>query len=233
VAWDLRFPPPDPARLEPVEIKNAYSSIPQGPLAAPGRYTVELEQRAGGRTSRVAGPEPFEVRALAATGLTAPDRQALERFLRDASALQRAVLGTSRLVAETGERVKLVQKAIDESTAPTSDLADEARRIAERLRAIARRLDGDAAIASRNEPTPPSLADRANHVVYAQWSSTSAPTGTSRRQYELASAELAEIVAALRPLVETDLPALESKLDGVGAPWTTGRVPTWPPRPRP
>ena len=233
VAWDLRYPAPDPARLEPVKIVNAYSSIPQGPMAAPGRFTVSLERRVAGKTTVVAVPEPFEVRALGATGLTAPDRKALERFLRDAAALQRAVLGTSRLVADTKTRIALVQKAIDESAAPTSALADEARRIAERLRALEIRLDGDAAIARRNEPTPPSLADRAGHIVYAHWSSTSAPTGTSRRQYELASGELAAIVTELRPLVETELPALEAQLDSVGAPWTTGRVPAWPPAPQP
>lgn len=61
-----------------------------------------------------------------------------------------------------------------------------------------------------------------------QWSSTSAPTGTSRRQYELASEGLAELLVRLRPLIEQDLAALERRLDTVAAPWTPERIPLWP-----
>jgi len=228
VAWDLRLPPPDPARLEPARIVNAYSYIPQGAMTAPGEFTVTLERRQLGRTTTVAGPEPFEVAPLAATTLTAPDRQALEAFLRQASALQRAALGTSRLVAETLGRVALVKRAIDDSTASDTTLADEARRIERELEQIEIEVDGDAAVAQRNDATPPALVDRAGYIVAVQWTTTSAPTGSSRRQYELASGELRTILERLRPLVENDLPALEAKLDGVGAPWTPGRVPSWP-----
>jgi hypothetical protein len=229
VAWDLRLPPPDPARLTPPTLTNAYSSIPQGPLVAPGRFTVALERRVMGETTTLAGPQPFEVRALAATTLTAPDRAALEAFLRDASALQRSALGASRLVGETLERVALVQRAIDDSSAPDPALGVEARRIARELRALELTLDGDAAVARRQDPVPPALVDRSGYIVYVHWSSTSAPTATSRRQYEVASAELGALVATLRTLVERDLPALEAKLDAVAAPWTPGRIPAWPP----
>jgi len=106
--------------------------------------------------------------------------------------------------------------------------ADEARRIEGELRALEIVLDGDAAIARRQEPTPPSLTDRANYIAGVQWTSTSAPTGSSQRQYQLASAELADVVTKLRQLVEKEIPALEAKIDQVGAPWTPGRVPAWP-----
>jgi photosystem II stability/assembly factor-like uncharacterized protein len=228
VAWDLRMPPPNPARLTPPRLVNAYSSIPLGPMVAPGDFTVTLERRVRGETTTLAGPEPFEVRALAATTLTAPDREALEAFLRDAAALQRAALGASRLVGETLERVALVKRALDDSAAADPALGVEARRIERELRALEVVLDGDAAVARRQDPTPPALVDRSSYIVYVHWSSTSAPTTTSRRQYELASGELSGVVAKLRQLVDGDLAALEAKLDGVGAPWTPGRVPTWP-----
>jgi hypothetical protein len=189
---------------------------------------VTLERRQAGKTTTIAGPEPFEVGALGATELTAPDREALEQRLREASALRRAALGASALVAEALERVALVKRALDDSSAPDVSLGDEARRIERALRALEIVLDGDAAIARRQEPTPPALTDRANYVADVHYSSTSAPTGTAKRQYELASAELAKVVVELRPLVERDLPALDAKLDQVGAPWTPGRVPQWP-----
>jgi photosystem II stability/assembly factor-like uncharacterized protein len=228
VAWDLRYPAPNPAKLEPPRIVNAYSFIPQGPMAAPGRFTVSLERRQHGQTRVIAGPEPFEVKTVAATSLTAPDRVALEKFLTDASALRRAALGASALVSEALERIAFAKRALDDSEANDSALADEARAIEKKLKALEITLDGDAAIARRQEPTPPALTDRANYIADVHWSSTSAPTGTAKRQYELASAELAKVLAELKPLVENDLAGLEKKLDSVGAPWTPGRVPVWP-----
>ncbi len=229
VAWDLSYPPADPVALHPPAHVNVYTYLPQGTMAAPGAYTVTLEKRVDGKTSTAAGPEKFEVKAAAATLLTAPDRQALETFLRDATSLQRAALGTSKLVGDTLDRVALVEKAIDESTAPDPALADEARRIESAMKDLQVELDGDHALARRNYPTPPSLVDRSGYIVFAQWASTSAPTATSRHQYELAGAELTQVLAKVRPLVEDDLPTLEKKLEAVGAPWTPGRVPVWPP----
>ncbi len=229
VAWDLRYPAPDPARLESPGTGGADGPAPRGPMAAPGSYTVSLERRRLGVTIRVAGPVAFEVEPLAATTLTAPDRLALVAFLRQASALQRAVLGTSVLIGQTLERVELLKTAIDHSSAPDSSCADEARRIERELEKLQIELAGDRAVARRNEPVPPSLADRAGYIVEVQWSSTSAPTGTSRRQYELASQRLAALLARLRPLLEHDLPALESRLDAISAAWTPGRIPVWPP----
>jgi photosystem II stability/assembly factor-like uncharacterized protein len=229
VAWDLRWPPPDPARLDDPKPVNAYTPIPLGPMAAPGRYSVTLEKRIAGRTTPLAGPEAFEVRPVFSTVLTAADRGALERFLRDASAPQRATLGASRVADETLDRLELVARALDDSLAPDTALADEARRIERELHAVQHALDGDPELDRRSIPRPPSLTERTTYIVYAQWNSTSEPTATSRRSYELASAELGRLLASLRPLVERDLPALERRLDAVGAPWTPGRVPAWPP----
>ncbi len=229
VAWDLRYPAPDPAQLESPHDGSTGWQAPHGPMAAPGSYTVLLERRRLGVTTVVAGPVAFEVEPLAATSLTAPDRQVLVAFLRQASALQRAVLGTSALVGQTLERVALVKRAIDDSTSSDASLGDEARRIQRELEQLQTELDGDRAVARRNHPVPPSLIDRAGYIVEVQWTSTSAPTGTSRRQYELASQGLAELLARLRPLIEHDLPALERHLDAVAAPWTPWRIPTWPP----
>ncbi len=230
VAWDLRWPPADPASLEPPKLVNAYTPLPTGPLAAPGRYSVTLSKRVDGIESTLAGPVPFDVVALSARALPATDRAALEAFVRETAALQRAVLGASRLAAETAKRLALVRRALDDAHAPTAAaLRREARDVEGRLRDLRRALDGDSVMASRNEGVPPSLSDRVNYAVATHYSSTAAPTATSRRQLELASAEFTPLLAALRQLVETDLPALEAGAEAAGAPWTPGRVPVWPP----
>jgi hypothetical protein len=85
-------------------------------------------------------------------------------------------------------------------------------------------------VARRQEPTRPSLLERVDRAVEAHWTSTSAATGTHRREYEIAAAAFAQLLPELRRLVEVDLAALEERLEDAGAPWTPGRgVPKWEP----
>ncbi len=233
IAWDLRWPPADPASLTAPVRENAYSSIPTGPLAAPGRYTVALARRVEGRVEPLAGPVPFEVVPVGVAALPAADREALERFVTETAALQRAALGTSRVLGESVRRTDLLARALDDAATGAEPLREEARALGQRLRALARALEGDRELARRNVPAPPSLVDRVNHAVATHYSSIAAPTATARRQVELASAELERLLGELGPLVERELPALEARAERLGAPWTPGRMPVWPPRENP
>jgi hypothetical protein len=60
------------------------------------------------------------------------------------------------------------------------------------------------------------------------WYVTSAPTQTQREAYDQAGAEFVDVLAALRMFIEQDLAGVEAKLESAGAPWTPGRIPTWP-----
>jgi hypothetical protein len=63
--------------------------------------------------------------------------------------------------------------------------------------------------------------------VAIQWNVTSAPTQTQQDAYQYAGTEFAEVLAALRSLIQDDLALLEGKLEEAGAPWTPGRIPNW------
>ena len=76
------------------------------------------------------------------------------------------------------------------------------------------------------EPVPPAIVDRVQQVVNGSWGSTGEPTATHRRNFEIASSELAAVLPKLRQ-AEADLEALEKKAEELGAPWTPGRIPTW------
>jgi photosystem II stability/assembly factor-like uncharacterized protein len=227
-AWDLRYPPADPSTLEPPKIVNAYSPIPTGPLAPPGEYSVSLASRIDGVETALAGPERFTVVPWSARALPAPDRAALAAFAREIAALQRAGLGASRLAGETAGRIALVRRALDDAGNDAPALRAEGKALEGRIREITRTLDGDAVLARRNEPTPPSITDRIQFAVAAHYSSTAAPTATARRQVEVAGADLEKVLAELRRLVGEDLPRLEAAAEAAGAPWTPGRIPTWP-----
>ena len=49
------------------------------------------------------------------------------------------------------------------------------------------------------------------------------PTATHRRALEIAAAEFGDIETRLRTLIDVDLPALETRMEAAGVPWTPGR----------
>ena len=80
-----------------------------------------------------------------------------------------------------------------------------------------------------SEPTPASIVERVQGIVAGHWSSTSAPTETHKRSYQIASDSFAPALEQLRTIVEVDMKALADRLEAIGAPWTPGRVPRWSP----
>jgi hypothetical protein len=202
VAWDLRFPAADPASLKPgpTPVENPFYDAPTGPLAVPGTYTASFEKRVDGVLTPFGEPRTFQVESLGLQTLKADEAQ---------------------------ERLKVAKKALDDTPEADAKLGAEARRLERELDALLIDLRGDRVMSGRNEPTPMSTADRVGAIVSSQWSTTVAPTGTSRQAYATASAAFEKQLATLRTLVETDLQALEGAMEKAGAPWTPGRVPTW------
>jgi adenylosuccinate synthase len=52
---------------------------------------------------------------------------------------------------------------------------------------------------------------------------------THKRQYEIVASEFGVVVERLRRLVELDLRRVEQTAEAQGVPWTSGRMPRWPP----
>ena len=229
VAWDLRYPASVPVRLDPLPMDNPFFDPPTGPMVVPGTYSVSLAISADGEVEELAGPETFVTVPLGTAKLPADDRRLLLAFQAKVARLQRAVLGASEALVEARERVDLLQHAIGETPAATAEQMDAARDLELALADLDRRLTGDRVVASRNEPTPPSIRSRVQRIVGSQWSSSAAPTETNRQAYEIAGAAFSEVLADLRRLVEGDLAALEETLESMGAPWTPGRLPRWEP----
>jgi hypothetical protein len=228
VAWDLRYPASNPTRLKP-ETQSPWSDPPQGPLAAPGRYRVQLAKRVGGKLTPLGDPVEFETAPLGLASLPATDREALVAFQQMTARLQRAVLGAVRSAKEGRKRLDHIKKALDDTPGAGVELMDRARELVSRLRDLQVRLSGDRTVSGRNEPTPPSISDRVDRIVWGQWNSTSAPTRTNRDAYRYTSQQFEPVLNDLRRLIETDLRDLEAAMEAAGAPWTPGRVPRWSP----
>jgi photosystem II stability/assembly factor-like uncharacterized protein len=224
VAWDLRYAAP---QLATPRSPDSDGDGPQGPVAAPGRYTVTLALRQNGQLRTIA-TESFTAEPPAAlSGTTARDA-ATRAFRLETARLQRAVLGAVAVLNEAQLRLTQLKRAIDAAPTDTRELAARARALERDLQALRIPLSGDAVIARRNEPTPVSIASRVSEVIQYHWNGSGAPTATQRQNLTWAGDAFTPVRAALEQLVERDLRALESAAESAGAPWTSGRVPKWP-----
>ena len=86
----------------------------------------------------------------------------------------------------------------------------------------------DEALRERNDNTPASITERVQGVVDDLWTSSSAPTKTHQDACKFSSDLLTAELDKLRQLIGVDLAQLEKKMEAAGAPWTPGRLPTWP-----
>jgi photosystem II stability/assembly factor-like uncharacterized protein len=227
VAWDLRYAPANPASLEAVPADDPFSSPPAGPLAAPGTYTVSLARRVAGKLEAVGGPQRFQARPLGTATLPNQDRAGLLEFQQRTARLQRAVLGASQLAGDLRRQLSLIEKAVEDTPKAGATLMDEVRALGNRVRDIQVALNGDPVVRRHNEPTPASIVERVQGVVYGHWTATSGATETHRQSYAVAAEVFAPVLEQLRTLVEVDLKALNDRLEAIGAPWTPGRVPRW------
>ena len=228
--WDFRYPASTPVTtLTPPQRgpdDDAGFGGPSGPMAVPGTYTVTLSIRQDGRET-VVGSQNFKAIPLGQGARSAPDRAAVAAFHQQTARLQRAAMGTNAALGEADNRLQLLRRAI-EATPAAPALADRGRALNQRLGALRTEMDGDNVIAGENEPTPPTLIDRIQRVVFNTWSTVAAPTATHRKNYQIASEELAEFLPRFRAFLD-DQKRLEDDAEAAGAPWTPGRVPVWRP----
>jgi photosystem II stability/assembly factor-like uncharacterized protein len=225
VAWDLRYPAPSPIELNPEE-PDQFATPIQGPLAAPGTYTVRLAKRIDGVETALGQPQTFSVVPLYLSSMGEGDRTKMLEVQRRASRLQKAIMGAGRANDEALVRVQHIRKALDQIDGPDPKLVARVNAVDKVLRDIDEELNGDATLRAANEPVPPALVDRITVAVNG-FTTTQPPTATHRESLDLAEKQFVPMLAKLRQAVEVELASIEKELNAMAAPWTPGRIPEW------
>jgi photosystem II stability/assembly factor-like uncharacterized protein len=229
VAWDLRYPPPNPTDPKPPKDDDPFADKREGPLVVPGTYRVTMAKRVDGIETPIGEAQAFTVQPVGTGGLGKEQRAELLAFQRKTASLQRAVLGSAKLVKETLERISVLKKALVDTTGADAKLYAQAGALEARLKDVGEELAGGTVRSHYNEPEPPSITERVSSIVSGHWSTTGMPTATHRKAYDLAAHDFTGVLARLTQIVEVDLKALEDRAESLGAPWTPGRVPRWKP----
>ena len=225
MVWDFRYPSSNPINIAPATNDNPFQSNDVGQLAAPGNYTVTLAKYVDGIVTDIAGPEKMVIGVLPGTTLPSANRPALVEWQRKAAELQRSMQGASRTLSDANNRVKHLKEAIFSVAKPHQDFIKDALRVEEQLRAVQKKMNGDRVAGQLDIDTPPSISNRLFSAIYDGYGTTSDPTTTMKDQLQIATEEFEVALGELKAIVNTDLRALEQKLEAAGAPYTPGRVP--------
>lgn len=226
VNWDLRYPAATLSAPPPPDADPDFEP-PSGPLVMPGTYKVSIAKRVDSVLTPLGQPQEFHVVVEGQENMSTADRAALVEFQQKAARLQRAVSGAGEAANALRPRLTAIKRAILETPALPTKLAEDASALDKRATEILRALRGDTSLRQRNMNTTPSIGERVGYVVGAQRMSTSRPTQTQINQYNAAAQDFEEVLAQLRQLIEVDLARLEKQLEAAGAPWTPGRIPEW------
>jgi len=227
VAWNMRYPAPDPTNLTPETDFAPWESPPKGPLALPGNYNVTLSKRVKGKLLEIAPAQSFALKPLYEGGLVTQDRQALLEFELQSAALYRAVTGADSAADEIQNRIDHLLQAATDTPSSNEAQAQSLHALNVRMQNLQVRLNGDSTISGRAEPVPMSISGRISNIVGGHWDSQSAVTGNYRDSYAIADQQFRQVLLELKTIA-TDLAEIETELQAEGAPWTPGRIPNWP-----
>jgi hypothetical protein len=194
-----------------------------GSFVQPGTYRVALSRRMGGTMTALGEPQTLTITADPGVTLTPAQRTANTEYQDKVDKLQRSFTGTLEQANSMRTRTQAIQRALVDSPADVKFM-DEARRFDQRVLAVLRQLRGDETIRGDESGSASTIQSRVGSAVQGSRGLSGAPTGTQTQNYNIANADLASQITALRA-IEAELRKFEQQLEAAGVPYTPGR---WP-----
>ncbi|MFT6828332.1 MAG: hypothetical protein ACJAZV_001624, partial [Roseivirga sp.] len=225
INWDLTY-----AGFGPVNERQASqtSSLPSSNVyVVPGNYTVSLSQNVKGEISELASPVSFKVNELNNRTIPAENWAAMAQFKKKAVVLMQAVGATRGLISEMNNKITNYKAAAKGfSAVESNELMKQILALEKKVTQAGIALNGDRDYNQLDLDGEYSTGQRAQQAIYDIFGSNSNVTGTAIRNYDIASDEFAPILTQVKQLLG-EFSAMDTKLDQIGAPLTTGRIPNW------
>lgn len=224
--WDLQY---ENTRSQKPDKFNPFARNRGSIYVLPGDYSVEISMVKDGKVTKLVEPKKFAVKALNNATLPADNRTEMVAFQKEVSKLSKAMVGAMQLTYDLNEEViAMKQTALTLPTAHAS-LLPLLDNIEKELRAIDLIFNGHTPQASSEElpPADMPLNDRLGAIIYAQISSSSNITSTSKTQYEILKKEFPVLLERLRVVAQEKMVEARKLMDEKEAPYTIGRIPVW------
>lgn len=218
-SWDLRLPPPNPINLTVPDFQPPWVSDPQGPLVAPGKYSVELYVLINGKLEPQGAKQEFNVKPVYPTN---DNYSEMAAFKKQSSELSRKAYSAASQLNEAGNKLRFIKAALNKTPNAPDGLFAELTELNTSLFSLRKVLMGDGIQQSKDESTSPSILERVGDVIYGHWNTTEQPTATHQRSIEIAQSAFDQYLKDASVFFNK-LADFELKLEKAGAPYTPNR----------
>lgn len=227
ISWDLRYTSPYPVTVK--DKFDPFKKVGSSLMVLPGKYKVSMTLVNNGTYTDLVNPQEFTVKALNNTTLPSADRKALVAFQKKVAEKVRVVQGAMSFANDLGKKTTVIKQTILSTPGADKNMMEEIRRIQKELDEVIFAFNGLTPKASYEEipPHKPAINRRLNYLMYAHYNSTAEITQTEREQLAIIEDEVPALIDKLKSLATKDIPAIEKKLEDIGAPWTPDRLPEW------
>jgi photosystem II stability/assembly factor-like uncharacterized protein len=222
VSWDLRLAPPNPINLNVPGFQPPWAGSPQGPLVAPGKYTVELFVMSSGKLASQGAKQAFKVKPVNGTDGADGQYAVMAAFQKKTSELYRRTASASRQLGEATEKIRYIKVALTKTANASPELFTKLTDLNASLFSLKTTLQGDNVRQSKDVSSSPSIMGRIGDVIYGLWNTTELPTATQKRSIELSRSEFDAYLVAAAEFFNV-LASYEQEIENAGAPYTPGR----------
>ena len=224
LVWNFRYNVFSPISFEPNDDSIPWNDPEQGFMVVPGKYKVSLSIFEDGKFTELVPAKEFVCKTLNNNTINVEDRKAINVFNKKVAELTRTVSGTDAHKKELDKKVKYLKKAVFESANTPVETYNDVLAVEAKLKVLNRKLNGDRLKASYEGSVPTSIKDRVSLLTYGLWTTTSAPTTTFIKSYDVAASQFGEIFNSLKKIDE-EIETIEKKMKDFAAPYTPNRFP--------
>ncbi|MEM6378783.1 MAG: glycosyl hydrolase, partial [Bacteroidota bacterium] len=221
VNWDLRLSAPNPINLMVPAFRPPWAGDPQGPLVAPGKYSVELYILNEGVLESQGDVQFFTIKPVP-NGVAGTDYEEVAAFQKETSDLMRQISSAGRKISEANNRLRYLSVAIKQTPDSEEKHFKALDNLQKEVKALELRLWGDPIRSQFSESIQPGINGRVGQVAYGHWETRQAPTATFKRNLEIAQNDFQAFSSDLKSYLKS-LEDFEAALEAAGAPFTPGR----------
>ncbi len=218
--WDLRLPAPDPISFATPGFRPPWAGTPQGPLAAPGTYSVELYVLHNGKLEAQGSVQEFVVKPIPA--IEGRDFEETFAFHKELNDLSRDMSSAGRSLVEASNRLRHIEAALVQTSTLAPELFEQLAVLEQKQSELSTQLYGDRIRRSKDISVEPAIAGRLNQVLYGLSETSLPPTQTHRTNVTLARQGFDQFKVSLQDFW-SELETYETQVQQAGAPYTPGR----------
>jgi len=220
VNWNLTYPNKSGELLQVRESRRGRRR--GGVMVTPGTYSVTLVKRVDGVNTVLQGPESFEVTPIFEGALPRKPFEEMNAFREAAFAFQQDLTATTVALNKSQQTVDAMIRALNKASSPSDALYKRLTTTKNTLYAIEKELQGDKTkeeIGARTKPT----ASDGGSIARRALGNTYGPTEEHKAFLNRVERQLGQVKAKLQPILNSELPTLQTELIKAGAPWVEGQ----------